>query len=501
MELVDHLILGFSTALGWKNLVFCFVGALLGTLIGVLPGVGPLVTIAMLLPFTYTLGPTTAMIMLAGIFYGAQYGGSTTAILMRMPGEATSIMTSLDGYQMARQGRGGTALAVAAIGSFIAGTIATLVIALLGPSLGRFAIAFGPPEYFALMVLGILSCLLFTGGSLLNGMAAIFLGVGLAVVGVDQTTGALRYTFNIPELTDGIDFVPLAIGMFGLLEVVKTLTDPEPLEPVTEKIGGLVLNKEEWKQSMPAILRGTFIGTILGVLPGGGLITSPFASYIVEKKLAKDPSRFGKGAIQGVAGPESANNAAAQTSFIPLLSLGIPSNAVMALMIGALMVQGITPGPTMFSSKPDLFWGLIASMWVGNVMLVIMNLPLVGMWAKLARMPYRWLLPIIVLCSAVGAYSVSNATFDVYSTAVFGLLGYILWKIRCDATPLVMAFVLGGPLEQNLRASLSLAGGTPVVFFSRPISAVLLGLAALLLLAPVFKALMRRRAVRQQAGA
>lgn len=486
MEVIHNLAVGFNVALGWSNLLFCLIGVFLGTVIGVLPGVGPLVTISMLLPFTYTLGPTTAMIMLAGIFYGAQYGGSTTAILMRIPGEASSIVTSIDGYKMARNGRAGTALAVSAIGSFIAGTIATAAIAFIGPDLSRIAISFGPPEYFALMLFGIISCLLFVD-SVLNGIAAILLGLALALVGVDATTGDLRYSFNVPELLDGIGFVPIAIGFFGLLEVVRTLSDPEPVTPVTEKIKGLILTRKEWRQSLPAMLRGTAIGTLLGVLPGGGLITAPFASYVAEKKISSNPEEFGHGAICGVAGPEAANNAAAQTSFIPLLSLGIPSNAVMALMLGALMVQGVAPGPTTFLNKPDLIWGLVASMWIGNLMLLVLNLPLVGLWARLALTPYRWLLPIIILCSCVGVYSVSNSSFDVYATAFFGVLGYVFWKIRCDATPIVMSFVLGVPLEQNLRASLSMAHGSAEIFVSRPISLCILILAALILLLPIVR--------------
>jgi TctA family transporter len=487
MDLVQNLVTGFGVALSWNNLLFCLIGSVLGTLIGVLPGVGPLVTISMLLPFTYTLGSTTAMIMLAGIFYGAQYGGSTTAILMRIPGEASSIVTSIDGYKMARAGRAGTALAVAAIGSFIAGTIATAAIAFIGPDLSRIAISFGPPEYFSLMLLGIFSCLLFSDGSMLNGLAAILLGLVLAMVGVDTTTGDVRYSFGVPELLDGIGFVPIAIGLFGLLEVVRTLADPEPVTPVTGKISGLMLTISEWRQSLPAMLRGTAIGTFLGVLPGGGLITAPFASYLVEKKISARPEEFGNGAICGVAGPEAANNAAAQTSFIPLLALGIPSNAVMALMLGALMVQGVTPGPTTFMSKPDLIWGLVASMWIGNLFLLLLNLPMVGLWARLATTPYRWLLPVIILCSCVGVYSVNNSSFDVYATAVFGLLGYIFWKVKCDPTPLVMAFVLGAPLEQNLRATLSMGGGSASIFVHRPISLCFMVLAVLILLVPVLR--------------
>lgn len=500
MDLIGNLAIGFGTALTPENLFFCFLGAVLGTVIGVLPGVGPLVTISMLLPFTYTLGPATAMIMLAGIFYGAQYGGSTTAILMRIPGEVSSVVTTLDGYKMAQQGRAGVALAVAAIGSFIAGTIATLAIALIGPTLGQVALSFGPPEYFSLMVLGLAGCLLFSSKSLLDGVAAIFIGLALAMVGIDATTGDMRYVFDVPELMEGISFVAIAVGLFGLLEVAKNLTEPEEKSMVTEKIGKMVLSRKDWKESLPAILRGTGLGSLLGLLPGGGLITAPFASYLLEKKLSKKPLEFGEGAIPGVAGPEAANNAAAQTSFVPLLFLGIPANAIMALMLSALMVQGVTPGPTTALQNPTLFWGVIASMWIGNAMLLVLNLPLVGLWAKLAQLSYRWLLPIILVCCAIGVYSGSNAPFEVYLSVVFAILGVYLWKLNCDPTPVIMAFVLAIPLETNLRSSLSMSHGSATIFATRPICAALLAVSALILFVPVAKRLWMNRILRNSEG-
>lgn len=487
MDLIHGLMIGFETALSPASLLFCFVGVLLGTVIGVLPGVGPIVTISMLLPFTYTLGPSTAIIMLAGLYYGAQYGGSTTAILMRLPGEVSSIVTTVDGYKMALAGRAGVALATAAIGSFVAGTLATVAIALVGPALGKVALSFGPPEYFALMVLGLCGCLLFSSQSILNGIAAIMIGLVLSIVGVDQTTGDLRFIFGVPELMDGLGFVPVAVGLFGLLEVAKTLAEPEQSKPITEKIGGLVLSRKDWKEALPAMLRGTGLGSFMGLLPGGGLMTAPFASYIIEKKISRHPERFGEGAIQGVAGPEAANNAAAQTSFVPMMFLGVPANAIMALMLSALLVQGVTPGPTTAMQNPQLFWGLIASMWIGNLMLLVLNLPLVGLWAKLAQVSYRWLLPIIVVCSAIGVYSTSNASFDVYMTALFGLFGLFLWKLSCDPTPVIMAFVLGNQMEQNLRASLSMSQGSMSIFADRPMCAALLFISLLLLVGPSLK--------------
>jgi TctA family transporter len=487
MELINSLFQGFSTALAWTNLAFCFVGVVLGTLIGVLPGVGPLVTISMLLPFTYTLGPVPALIMLAGIYYGAQYGGSITAILMNMPGEATSIVTTLDGNQMAKQGRGGTALAVAAIGSFIGGTVAIGVIAFGGPQIARLAISFGPPEYFALMLLGVFSCLLLGSGSVLNGIAGILIGLLLSMVGVDPTSGTSRFTFGVPDLMDGIGFVSIAIGFFGLLEVVQNLAEPERASTSVAEIKGRWLSRDEWKESLPAMLRGTGLGSILGILPGAGLVLAPFASYAIEKKIARDPGQFGKGAIQGVAAPEASNNAAAQTSFIPLLSLGIPANAVMALMLSALMVQGILPGPATFTTHPDMFWGLIASMWIGNVMLIVLNLPMVGMWVRLTKTPYRYLLQVIILCCCVGAFSVNNSSFDVYTMALFAVVGYVLWWIRCEVSGLVLAYVLGGPLEQNLRTSLSMGEGSLSVFFHRPIALSLLAMVALMIFVPILR--------------
>jgi len=494
MELTSSLLQGFSTAFAWINLAFCLAGVVLGTVIGVLPGVGPLVTISMLLPFTYTLGPIPALIMLAGIYYGAQYGGAITAILMNMPGEATSIVTTLDGYQMAKQGHAGTALAVSAISSFVGGSVAIGVIAFGGPHLARIAISFGPPEYFALMLLGVFSCLLLGAGSVLNGIAGILIGLLLSTVGVDPTSGTSRFAHGIPDLMDGIGFVSIAIGIFGLLEVVRTLMEPPPAAaPIVSNIKGLMLTSAQWRQALPAMLRGTALGSLLGVLPGAGLILAPFASYAIEKRLSKNPETFGQGAIQGVAAPEASNNAAAQTSFIPLLSLGIPANAVMALMLSALMVQGILPGPTTFTTHPDMFWGLIASMWVGNVMLIILNLPMVGMWVRLTMTPYRYLLPVVILCCCVGAFSVNNSSFDVFTMAVFTVVGYALWQVRCEVSGLVLAYVLGGPLEQNLRSSLSMGEGSAAVFMQRPIALTLLVAASLMVVIPLLRGMRPRR--------
>jgi putative tricarboxylic transport membrane protein len=481
MELLDNLILGFAVALSPQNLLFCFIGALVGTLIGVLPGIGPLATLAMLLPATFYLPPVGALIMLAGIYYGAQYGGSTTAILINLPGESSSIVTCLDGYQMARRGRAGAALAIAAIGSLFAGTVATFVIALASPPLSRLALQFLAPEYFALMVLGLIGSIVLAHGSVLKAVAMVLLGLLLGLVGTDINAGAERYTFGLPVLSDGIGFVPLALGLFGIAEIFVNLEKREKREP-DAVIGSLMPNREEIRAAVPAVLRGTVIGSILGVLPGGGALLSSFAAYAFEKKIARDPSRFGRGAVEGVAAPESANNAGAQTSFIPLLTLGIPSNPIMALMIGAMMIQGISPGPQVMANQPDLFWGIVASMWIGNLMLVIINLPLLGIWVKLLKVPYRLLFPSILLLCSVGVYSLNNSAFEVGLVAVFGLLGYLFYKLDCEPAPLILAFILGPLMEEYLRRALVVSRGDPLVFIQRPISLTLLLMAFALLL-------------------
>ncbi len=496
MELFANLALGFQTALTGANLAYCFAGVLLGTLIGVLPGIGPVPTIAMLLPITYPLPPVSALIMLAGIFYGAQYGGSTTSILVNLPGEASSVVTCLDGHQMALQGRAGVALAVAALGSFFAGTVSTLVLAAAGPLLGRLAITFGPAEYFSLMVLGLAGAVVLAHGSLLKAVAMTVLGLLLGLVGTDINSGAQRYTFGIPELGDGIGFVIIAMGVFGFAEIISNLGSETTRSVAMERIGGLWPSRKDLREAAPAVLRGTILGSVLGVLPGGGATLSSFASYALEKKIARDPSRFGRGAIEGVAGPESANNAGAQTSFIPMLTLGIPGNSVMALMVGALMIHNIQPGPQVMTGNPALFWGLVVSMWVGNLMLVILNLPLIGMWVKLLTLPYRFMYPAILLFCAIGTYSLGNNTFDVHTAAFFGLLGWVFHVLECPPAPLLLGSILGPMMEENVRRALLISGGDASVFVSRPISAVLLLAAASLV---VMLALPVLRAKREEA--
>ncbi len=475
----------FGTTLAVKlpfNVLMCLIGALLGTLIGVLPGVGPVATIAMLLPITFNLDPIGALIMLAGIYYGAQYGGSTTAILVNLPGESSSVVTCLDGYQMARRGRAGPALATAALGSFFAGCFATLLVALFAPPLAEVALKFGPAEYFSLMVLGLVAAVVLAHGSLVKAVAMVILGLLLGLVGTDVNSGVLRFAFGIPELADGIGFVVVAMGMFGIAEIVTNLEQAEKREVFTKKVSHLWPTREDFRRMMPAVLRGTFLGSALGILPGGGALLASFGAYTLEKKVSRYAHEFGQGAIEGVAAPESANNAGAQTSFIPLLTLGIPSNAVMALMIGAMMIQGIAPGPQVMEQRPQLFWGMIASMWVGNLMLVILNLPLIGMWIKLLTVPYRLLYPTILLFMGIGVFSLSNNPFDVLIMAFFGVLGYICVKLECEPAPMILGFILGPLMEENLRRAMLLARGDALVFVQKPISAAFL-LAALVLLA------------------
>src|SRR5881396_743991 len=477
------------------NLLLCLVGALVGTLVGVLPGIGTIATVAMLLPITFGLPPVGALIMLAGIYYGAQYGGSTTSILVNIPGEATSVVTTLDGFQMAKQGRAGPALAIAAIGSFFAGCVATVLIAVLGAPLTKLALAFGPAEYFSLMVLGLIFAVVLAKGSVLKAIAMIVLGLLLSMVGSDIETGASRMAFNVPELADGLGFATVAMGVFGFAEIIRNLDAGSEMdrELVQQKITGLMPTKKDLKDSAPAIVRGTILGSILGILPGGGAVIASFAAYTFEKKMAKNPKRFGRGAIEGVAGPESANNAAAQTSFIPLLTLGIPPNAVMALMVGAMTIHGIVPGPQVMTKQPELFWGLIASMWIGNLMLVVINLPLVGLWVSLLRVPYRLLFPSIIVFCCIGIYSINNSPTDVVIAAIFGLFGYWLNKHDFEPAPLVLAFVLGPLMEENLRRAMLIARGDVTVFLTRPISAVLLSTAIILLIIAGLPKIRRRR--------
>jgi putative tricarboxylic transport membrane protein len=483
MELLGNLAIGFGTALTPQNLFYSFAGCLIGTLIGVLPGVGPVATLAMLLPTTYALEPTSALIMLAGIYYGAQYGGSTTAILVNLPGESSSVVTCLDGYQMARQGRAGAALGTAAIGSFIAGTFATVLVAAFAPPLTELAFKFGPAEYVSLMLLGLIGAVVLASGSLVKAIGMIVLGLLLGLVGTDVNSGVSRFSFGIPELTDGIGFVAVAMGVFGFAEIIANVEKKGQREVLTNNVGSVMPNVKEMKEAAPAVARGTLLGSILGILPGGGALLASFAAYAVEKKLAgpnADPP-FGKGNIRGVAGPESANNAGAQTSFIPMLTLGIPPNAVMALMIGAMTIHNIQPGPQVMTSNPTLFWGLIASMWIGNLMLVILNLPLIGLWIQLLKVPYRLLYPAILAFCCIGAYSINNTTFDVLMTVFFGALGYLFYKLRCEPAPLILGFILGPMMEENLRRAMLLSRGDPTTFVTSPLSLGLL-LAALALL-------------------
>lgn len=480
MDLISNLVIGFSAALTPYNILFCFVGTLLGTLVGVLPGIGPTATIAMLLPITLSLSPETSLIMLAGIYYGAQYGGSTTAILINLPGESSSAVTALDGYQMARQGRAGPALAAAALSSFLAGTLATVVVAALAPPLTALALRFGAPEYFSLMVLGLVASIVLSSGSLLKTVATVAIGLLLGLVGTDVTSGEMRFTLGLPEFADGLNFVAVAVGIFGIAEILRNLEHTTERTAVVTKVSGLMPTKEDLKAMLAPALRGTALGSLLGVLPGGGAILASFASYAIEKKISKTPERFGKGAIEGVAGPEAANNAGAQTSFIPMLSLGVPANPVMALMIGAMIIQGIVPGPDVASSQPELFWGLIASMWIGNLLLVVLNLPLIGLWIKLLTVPYTILFPAILAFASIGVYSVNSNVFDLYAMAAFGIFGYALSKLDFEPAPMLLGFVLGPLLEEYLRRAMTISHGDPTVFVTRPISAGLLILAAII---------------------
>ncbi|MDP9138842.1 MAG: tripartite tricarboxylate transporter permease [Pseudomonadota bacterium] len=493
MDLLANLGLGFATALEPVNLLYCFLGVFLGTLIGVLPGIGPTATIAMLLPITFTLSPATSLIMLAGIYYGAQYGGSTTAILINLPGESSSAVTAIDGYQMARKGRAGPALATAALSSFFAGTVATVILALFAPPLSRVALQFGPAEYFSLMVLGLVTSVALAHGAILKALAMIVLGLLLGMVGTDIYTGTPRFTLGLLELSDGLSFVAVAVGIFGIAEILRNLENETDRDVVTKKVSGLMPTRADLKAIALPMLRGTAIGSALGILPGGGAILSAFAAYSVEKRISRTPGRFGKGAIEGIAAPEAANNAGAQTSFIPMLTLGIPANPVMALMIGAMIVQGITPGPNVATERPDLFWGIIASMWVGNLLLVVLNLPLVGIWVKLLQIPYYALFPAIIAFCSIGVFSVNNNGFDLFTVSLFGLLGYVLVKLDCEPAPLLLGFVLGPMLEENLRRAMIISRGDPSVFLTRPLSAVLIAMAAIVLVVVFLPAVARKR--------
>ncbi|WP_334120582.1 tripartite tricarboxylate transporter permease [Limnobacter sp.] len=493
MELLANLSLGLETAFTLNNLFFCLIGVFLGTAIGVLPGLGPTATIAMLLPITFGLPPVSSLIMLSGIYYGAQYGGSTTAILVNLPGESSSVVTALDGYQMAKQGRAGKALATAAIGSFVAGTAATLLLALFAPPLADIALQFGAAEYFSLMVVGLVASVVLASGSLLQAFGMIVLGLLLGMAGTDVNSGLERYTFETPYMAEGINFVILAMGMFGLGEIIKNLEEEHLRSAMVAKVQGLMPSKEDFKRMAWPIVRGTGLGSLLGILPGGGAMLASFASYSIEKKISKTPEQFGKGAIEGVAGPESANNAGAQTSFIPLLTLGIPSNPVMALMIGAMIIQGITPGPAVMTEQPTLFWGIIVSMWIGNLFLVVLNLPLIGIWVKMISVPYHFLYPAILVFCCIGAFSLGNKVFDIYLLAGFGVLGYIFSKLKCEPAPLLLGFILGPMMEEYLRRTLLLSRGDFTVLVTRPISATMLAIATLALIVVFLPSIQKKR--------
>jgi putative tricarboxylic transport membrane protein len=493
METLSNLAFGLGVALSWQNVLYCFIGCFLGTLVGVLPGIGPVATVAMLLPFTFGLNPAPALIMLAGIYYGAQYGGSTTAILVNIPGESSSVVTTLDGHQMARRGRAGPALGIAAIGSFIAGCIATLVIAYFAPPLAELALKFSPAEYFSLMVFGLIAAVVLARGSLIKAIAMVCFGILLGLVGTDVNSGVIRFAFGAPELADGLGFVALAMAFFGITDVVLNLEHKEKHEVFTSRIGSVLPTLDDLRSCFWSIVRGTGLGSLLGILPGGGALLASFAAYMVEKKVAKPPRAFGHGDIRGVAAPESANNAGAQTSFIPMLTLGIPSNPTMALMIGALMIQGIAPGPQVMTERPELFWGLIASMWIGNLMLLVLNLPLVGLWIKLLAVPYRLLFPAIFVFCCIGAYTVDNKVFDVYEIAALSAVGYVLLKLDCEPAPMVLGYILGPMMEENLRRAMMISFGDPMVLITRPISAAFLFAALALLVAIALPALRAKR--------
>ncbi|HEY8608838.1 MAG TPA: tripartite tricarboxylate transporter permease [Noviherbaspirillum sp.] len=493
MEIFSNLAIGFDTALTLTNLMYCLLGVFFGTAVGVLPGLGPTATIAMLLPATFSLPPVSALIMLAGIYYGAQYGGSTTAILVNLPGESSSVVTAIDGYQMARQGHAGKALATSAIGSFFAGTVATFLLALFAPPLAEVALSFGPAEYFSLMVLGLVASVVLAHGSLLRAIGMIILGLLLGLIGTDVNSGTPRYTFDLPQLADGINFVVVAMGMFGLGEIIRNLEHEENRTLLVKKVEGLMPTKDDLKRIVAPILRGTVLGSALGILPGGGAMLSSFASYSIEKKVSKNSAQFGKGAIEGVAAPEAANNAGAQTSFIPMLTLGIPSNPVMALMIGAMIIQGIQPGPAVMTEQPQLFWGIIASMWIGNFFLIVLNLPMIGLWVRMIMVPYHFLYPCILVFCAIGVFSLNNSEFDVWLMALFGLFGYICAKLEMEAAPMLLGFIIGPMMEEYLRRALLLSRSDPMVFLQRPISATMLILSALALIVVLTPALRKKR--------
>jgi TctA family transporter len=493
MEIFANLGLGLETAFTLTNLMYCLIGVFVGTAVGVLPGLGPVATIAMLLPATFGLPPVASLIMLSGIYYGAQYGGSTTAILVNLPGESSSVVTAIDGHVMARNGQAGKALATAALGSFFAGSVATVLLALFAPPLAELALEFGPAEYFSLMVLGLVASVVLASGSLLNAIGMVILGLLLGLVGTDVNSGQARYTFDYPQIADGINFVIVAMGMFGIGEIIRNLEHDETRQLMMKKVSGLMLSKDDLKRIIAPVLRGTVLGSALGILPGGGAMLASFASYSIEKKVSKNAANFGKGAIEGVAAPEAANNAGAQTSFIPMLTLGIPSNPVMALMIGAMIIQGIQPGPAVMTEQPALFWGLIVSMWFGNFFLVLLNLPMIGLWVKMISVPYHRLYPAILMFCAIGVFSLNNSEFDVWLMALFGLFGYICAKLGAEPAPMLLGFIIGPMMEEYLRRALLLSRSDPMVFVERPISATMLGLAVAAMAVVLLPSLRKKR--------
>ena len=493
MEILTNLALGFETAFTLANLFYCLLGVFVGTAVGVLPGLGPTATIAMLLPITFGLPPVSSLIMLSGIYYGAQYGGSTTAILVNLPGEASSVVTALDGYKMARNGQAGRALATAAIASFFAGTVSTFLLAWFAPPLAEVALRFGPAEYFSLMTLGLVASVVLAHGSLIKALGMVVIGLILGLIGTDVNSGATRYTFDLPPLADGINFVIVAMGMFGLGEIVKNLEHEATRSMTIKKVEGLFPTRADLRRIVAPVLRGTGLGALLGILPGGGAMLSSFASYSIEKKISPNRAQFGHGAIEGVAAPEAANNAGAQTSFIPMLTLGIPSNPVMALMIGAMIIQGIQPGPGVITEQPALFWGIIASMWIGNFFLIVLNLPMIGLWVRMIMVPYHMLYPAILLFCAIGVFSLNNSDFDIYLMAIFGLFGYVCAKLECEPAPLMLGFIIGPMMEEYLRRALLLSRSDPMVFLSNPISATMLSMSLIALVMVMLPALRKKR--------
>jgi putative tricarboxylic transport membrane protein len=492
MDLLTNIALGFSVAFTPANVSFCFVGVLVGTLVGVLPGIGTVATMSMLLPATFHLEPTASLIMLAGIYYGAQYGGSTTAILVKLPGEASSVATVLDGYAMAQKGRAGAALAIAALASLFAGTVATLLIAIGGPVMAQIALKFGPTEYFSLMLLGLVASVVLASGSLLKAIAMILVGVFLGLIGPDVNSPVPRLTLGIAALSEGVSFVAIAVGLFGISEILLNL-ERQISNPVPIGMRELLPNREEFRRSVGPTIRGTALGSLFGVLPGGGPLLASFGAYAIEKEFSRNPERFGQGAPEGVAAPEAANNAGAQTSFVPLLTLGVPSNAIMAVMAGAMTIQGIVPSPKVMVEHAPLFWGMIASMWIGNFLLVVLNLPLIGLWVKLLQVPYRILYPAILFFCCIGVYSTGNSAFDVYLALGLGVVGYAMIKLDFEPTPLLLGFILGPMMEENLKRSFLLSGGSVAPFYERPISLVLLILTLVMLLLMVLPGFKRMR--------